>query len=52
MCSRAATKPPVALGRQSVFLQEQCLFNAQSQCAVEGTKPQLVSKSPVLHGIF
>lgn len=43
MCSHAAAKPPVALERQSVFLQEQCLFSAQSQCTLEGTKPQLVS---------
>lgn len=39
MYSHAACKPPVALERQSV-LQEQCLFSAQSQCMLEGTKQQ------------
>lgn len=50
--SHAATMPPVASERQSVFLQGLCLFSAQNQCTLESAKPQVVSKSPVLHGIF
>lgn len=33
MCFHAAIKPPVALERQSVLIQEQCLLSAQSQWA-------------------
>lgn len=52
MCFHAAIKPPVALERQSVLIQEQCLLSAQSQWAWEGRKLQLVCNSSVLHGIF